>query len=73
MSFLMLESGIQEQSGKLSTLTLKIKVTTPKSRAFLRGQMETYIPGMKQIAVKLFEVSRGNEASTDGQTDSGIT
>ena len=57
----------------LTSVTLKIKVTTPKSIGFLRGIWENYILGMKLIAVKLFEVLRRNEVSPDGQTDSGIT
>ncbi len=54
----------------LTSMTLKIKVTTPKSTGFLKGLRKTYRPGRKLIAVKLFELSRGNKASLDGETDS---
>ena len=44
----------------VTSVTLKIKVTTPKWIGFLRSLWESYILGFNLIAVKLFEVSRGN-------------
>ncbi len=62
------------------SVTSKIRVTTPKQIGFLRGLRGSYIPGMKLIAVKLFELSCRNgcvfgqtDRQTDGQTDSAIT
>ncbi len=68
----------------VTPVTLNIKVTTPKQKGFLRGLRESYIRGMKFIAVELFELSCGNgsvfrqtggrtEGRTDRWTDSGIT
>ncbi len=48
----------------VTSVTLKIKVTTPKQKAFLRGRWGSYIPGFNLIAVVLFELSRGNGTDT---------
>ena len=55
----------------VTSATLKIKVTTPKQIRFLGGLWGRHIPCFKLIAVKLFELLRGNNVF--GQTDSGIT
>ena len=44
----------------------------PITNIVLQGPKGSYIPGMKLIALKLFELSRGNRCvfgQTDGQTD----
>ena len=52
------------------SVTLKIKVTTPKQIGFLRGLWECDIPDLQLTAVKLFELSHGNGVfqQTDGRT-----
>ena len=57
----------------VTSVTFKIKVTTPKRIGFLRGPWGSYIPGFSLIAVILFELSCGNEClRTDRQMDSTI-
>ena len=53
------------------SVTLKIKVTTPKQIGFLGGLWGSCIPGLKLIAVRLFEFLRGNGVfgQTDRETD----
>ena len=48
---------------------MRIKVTTPISIGFFRGIWGNYMIGFKLIAVKLFELSCGNEVRTDGKTN----
>ena len=52
------------------SVTLRIKVATPKQRGFLRGLWRSYIPGFKVRAVNPFELSCGNGViQMDGWTD----
>ena len=53
----------------VTSVALKIKVTTPKRIGFLGGQWGSCILGFKLIAVKLFELLRGNGVlrQIDGQ------
>ena len=53
----------------LTFMTLKIGVRAPKSIGFLRGICGSYIPGLKLIVVKLFELLHGNNVQTGGETD----
>ena len=51
----------------LTSVTLKINVTTPKWIWFFRGIWGSYTPCVKLIAVKLFALLHGNDVQTDGQ------
>ncbi len=65
-----------------TSVTLKIKVTTPNQIGFLSSLWGSYIPGLKLIALKCFGLSHGNgvfgqadgqpDEQTDRQTDSAI-
>ena len=59
----------------MTSVTLKIKVATPKQIKFLSSLWGSYIPGFKVIAVKLSELLHGNGVfgQTDRWTDSAIT
>ena len=54
-----------------ASVTLEIEVMTATSIGFLRSICANYTPGMKLIAVKLFdfELSHGNEVSSDRRID----
>ena len=53
----------------VNSVTLRIKVTTPKQLGFFRGPWGSYIPGFNLIAVKLFGVFGQMDRRTDGQTE----
>ena len=57
----------------VTSVTLKIKVATPKQISFLWGLWRSYIPGFELIAVNLFKLSHGIGVfgQTDGQMDRG--
>ena len=49
----------------VTSVTLKIKVTTPKLIVFLRNLWGSYIPEFNLIAVILFELSCRNKCLTE--------
>ena len=60
--------GLEPNLTSVTSVTLKIKLMTPKRRVFLRDLRESHIPSINMIAINHFELSRGNEClQTDGQ------
>ncbi len=52
----------------VTSVTFKIKVTTPKRKGFLRGLLGSYIPSFKVIAKNILSYRMGM-VSSDRQTD----